>query len=151
MTISWPSFSLSYLQQWETCLCPSMTTLWPLKIRLMTRGRGGLVVSSSTCSVRGPRFESHHGQLCVYRDGYCGRQPSARLCLTAVPRSTQPCIPSRSLNRLPASARVRVGMSPLSGGRQHSDPIWYVSLHSGKARLPTKGKPLYHICFCFLL
>jgi len=32
-------------------------------------------------------------------------------------RSTQPCIPSGSLNRVPASAGVRAGMSPLSGGR----------------------------------
>jgi len=32
-------------------------------------------------------------------------------------RSTQPCIPPESLNRVPASARVKAGMSPLSGGR----------------------------------
>ena len=32
-------------------------------------------------------------------------------------RSTQPCIPPGSLNRVPASAEVRAGMSPLSGGR----------------------------------
>jgi len=32
-------------------------------------------------------------------------------------RSTQPCIPPGSLNRVPASAVVRVGMSPLPGGR----------------------------------
>ena len=32
-------------------------------------------------------------------------------------RSIQPCIPPRSLNRVPASAGVKVGMSPLSGGR----------------------------------
>jgi len=32
-------------------------------------------------------------------------------------RSTQPCIPSGSLNRVPASAGVRAGMSPLPGGR----------------------------------
>jgi len=36
---------------------------------------------------------------------------------TAVPKSTKPCIPSSSLNRVPALARVRVGMSPLLGGR----------------------------------
>ena len=33
------------------------------------------------------------------------------------PRSTQPCIPPGSLNRVPASAGVRAGMSPLPGGR----------------------------------
>ena len=32
-------------------------------------------------------------------------------------RSTQPCIPPGSLNRAPASAGVRAGMSPLPGGR----------------------------------
>ena len=32
-------------------------------------------------------------------------------------RSTQPCIPPGSLNRVPALAAVRVGMSPLPGGR----------------------------------
>jgi len=32
-------------------------------------------------------------------------------------RSTQPCIPTGSLNRAPASAGVRAGMSPLPGGR----------------------------------
>ena len=34
-------------------------------------------------------------------------------------RSTQPCIPPRLLNRVPASTKVKVGISPLSGGRQH--------------------------------
>ena len=34
-----------------------------------------------------------------------------------VTRSTQPCIPPGSLNRVPASAGVRAGMSPLPGGR----------------------------------
>jgi len=32
-------------------------------------------------------------------------------------RSTQPCIPQGSLNGVPASAGVKGGMSPLSGGR----------------------------------
>jgi len=32
-----------------------------------------------------------------------------------VPRSTQPCIPSGSLNRVPASAGVKAGKSPLPG------------------------------------
>jgi len=39
------------------------------------------------------------------------------LRLTAMPRSTQPCIDSGSLNRVPASDGVRAGMSPLPGGR----------------------------------
>jgi len=32
-------------------------------------------------------------------------------------RSTQPCIPPGSLNRVSASAGVKAGMSPLPGGR----------------------------------
>ena len=32
-------------------------------------------------------------------------------------RSTQPCIPPGSLNRVPTSAGVKAGMSPLPGGR----------------------------------
>jgi len=32
-------------------------------------------------------------------------------------RSTQPCIPPGSLNRVPASVGVKAGMSPLPGGR----------------------------------
>ena len=32
-------------------------------------------------------------------------------------RSTQPCIPPGLLNRVPASAEVKAGMSPLPGGR----------------------------------
>ena len=32
-------------------------------------------------------------------------------------RSTQPCIPPGSLNRVPASAAVTAGMPPLPGGR----------------------------------
>jgi len=43
-------------------------------------------------------------------------------------RSTQPCIPPGSLNRVPASAGVKAGMSPLPG-----DPIWHVSSRSGEA------------------
>jgi len=52
-------------------------------------------------------------------------QMSGGKCLTFVQgclkgvftRSTQPCIPPGSLNRVPASAGVRAGMSPLPGGR----------------------------------
>jgi len=43
-------------------------------------------------------------------------------------RSTRPCIPPGSLNRVPASAGVKAGISPLPG-----DPIWHVSSRSGEA------------------
>ena len=36
---------------------------------------------------------------------------------TTTTRSTQPCIPPGSLDRVPAAAGVRAGMSPLPGGR----------------------------------
>ena len=43
-------------------------------------------------------------------------------------RSTQP---PGSLNRVPASAGAKAGMSPLPGGR--CDPMWHVSSRSGEA------------------
>jgi len=66
------------------------------------------------------------------------------LRFSAVPRSTQSCITSGSLNRVPASAGIRAGMSPLP-----CDPICHVSTHSGKAALLTNGEPLY--CVYLLL
>ena len=62
------------------------------------------------------------------------------LCLTAVPWSTQPCIPSGSLNRVPASAKGK-GRNVTSAGWQVTlcDPIWPVSSHSSKGGLFTKG------------
>jgi len=46
----------------------------------------------------------------------CAGRPH-RAPYTRYTRSTQPCIPPGSLNRVPASAGVRAGMSPLPGGR----------------------------------
>jgi len=40
-----------------------------------------------------------------------------KLFTPIVSRSTQPCIPSGSLNRVPALAGVKAGKSPLPGGR----------------------------------
>jgi len=40
-----------------------------------------------------------------------------KLFAPSVPESTQPCIPSGLLNRVPASAGVKAGKSPLPGGR----------------------------------
>jgi len=40
-----------------------------------------------------------------------------KLFTPSVPGSTQPCIPSGSLNRVPASAEIKAGKSPLPGGR----------------------------------
>ena len=53
-------------------------------------------------------------------------------------RSTQPCIPPGSLNRVPASAGVKGG-NITSVGLQVTlfDPIWHVSSRSGAATLRT--------------
>jgi len=45
----------------------------------------------------------------------CGVKPSGLICMST--RSTQPCISPGSLNQVPASAGVKAGRSPLSGGR----------------------------------
>jgi len=50
--------------------------------------------------------------LCLDIEGT--RTPTPR---TPISRSTQPCIPPGSLNRVPASAGVRAGVSSLPGGR----------------------------------
>ena len=55
---------------------------------------------------------------------------------TAVPRSTQPCIPPRLLNRAPASAGGKGGNVTSVGWRVTlCDPIWHVSSCSGVAML----------------
>jgi len=50
-------------------------------------------------------------------------------------RSTQPCIPLGSLNRLPALISWGTGGNVTSAGWQVTlcDPIWYVSSRSGEA------------------
>jgi len=75
-------------------------------------GRSGRVVSATDCRVRGPRFESHRWRLCLSRQPL--RYTALGTC-TAVPRSTQLCIPPGPLNRVPASARVKTRISPLPG------------------------------------
>ena len=72
------------------------------------------------------------------------------LCLAAVLRLTLPCIPSGSLNQVPASAGGKDG-NVTSAGWQVTlcDPIWHVSSRSGEAVLLTKGEPLY--CVYLLL
>ena len=45
-----------------------------------------------------------------------GYRPTISVCNKPT-RSTQPCIPAGSLNRVPAAAGVKAGMSSLSGGR----------------------------------
>jgi len=54
---------------------------------------------------------------CVYSDGYCDMQPWARAapyCSAYVNSALRPC--AGSLNRVPASAGIRAGMSSLPGG-----------------------------------
>ena len=62
-------------------------------------------------------------------------------------RSTQPCIPPGSLNRV-ASAGLRAGMSPLPGGKATlCDPMWHVSSCSSVATLRTA----IHLLLTYLL
>jgi len=70
---------------------------------------GGRVVSVPDSASEEHGFESQSRR---YRVAFLGK-----LFTPIVPRSTQPCIPSGSLNRVPASAGVKAGMSPLPGGR----------------------------------
>jgi len=46
-----------------TCLLPVLDDV----MFANNAGRSGLVVSASGCCVRGPRFESHSGRLCLSR------------------------------------------------------------------------------------
>ena len=73
------------------------------------------------------------------------------LCLAAVLRLTLPCIPSGSLNQLPASAGGKDG-NVTSAGWQVTlyDPIWHVSSRSGEAVLLPKGEPLYFVYLLLL-
>jgi len=60
--------------------------------------------------------QSSIGNLYLFTTVICSLRHELRT-FTAMPRSTQPRIPSQSLNRVLASAVVRTGMSPLPGGR----------------------------------
>ena len=67
-------------------------------------------------------------------------------------QSTQPCIPSGSLNRVPASAGGKGGSVASAGWHVTlCDPTWQVSPSSGEAGLFTKSEPLYRVHFTYLL
>ena len=53
----------------------------------------------------------------VYLDGCPPSGGYTVLIFNKLTGSTQPCVPPGLLNRVPASAGVNAGMSPLSGGR----------------------------------
>jgi len=90
----WPTHSLACSE--AQCLCDH----WWL---------GGRVVSVPDSGSEEHGFES---QLRRFRVAVLGK-----LFTSIVPRPTQPCIPLGSLNRVPASAWVKAGKSPLPGGR----------------------------------
>jgi len=60
----------------------------------MVAGHSAPVVIAPDCGVRGPRFESHHRRLCLLRWLLQYAALGMGCIFTAVPRSTQPCIPS---------------------------------------------------------
>jgi len=68
-------------------------------------------------------------------------------------RSTQPCIPPDSLNRVPASAGVKAGWNVTSAGWQvtRCDPIWHVSSSSGVATSVSELLVCYPCYFTLLL
>jgi len=75
--------------------------------------RGNVAVSAFACGVRGRRFDSHHGRLCLLR-----RPPRYAALGTGcapVSRSTQPNIPPGSLTRLPPSAELKGGNITYAG------------------------------------
>ena len=55
--------------------------------------------------------------LAVEQDAHRLARPASVPNHRHLHRSTQPCITPGSLNRVPASAGLRAGMSPLPGGR----------------------------------
>ena len=65
------------------------------------------------------RYTGGDGSHDVRPDHYASCSPSVNMSTWRLlyTRPTQPCIPPGSLNRVPASAGVRAGMSPLPGGR----------------------------------
>jgi len=73
------------------------------------RWLGGRVVSVPDSGSEEQGFESQSQR--------CRVTVLGKLFAPSVPKSTQPCIPSESLNRVPASAGVKAGKSPLLGGR----------------------------------
>jgi len=70
---------------------------------------GGRVVSVPDSGSEEHGFESQSRR--------CRVTVLGKLFTPIVRRSTQPCIPSGSLHRVPASAWVKAGKSPLPGGR----------------------------------
>jgi len=69
------------------------------------------------------------------RDGRCRVAVLGKLFTPIVPRSTQPCIPSGSLNRVPASLWVKGGKVTSAGWQVAlCDPIWYVISRSGEVK-----------------
>ena len=82
---------------------------------------------------RAARARNCRASVCLSHVHDSKPAPTVRL-----PRSTQPCIPPGSLNRVPASAGGKGG-NVTSAGWQVTlcDPMWHVSSRSGVATLRT--------------
>jgi len=109
---------INKLNTWFSCL-----------LQHSARKRGGLILQCPRAQThflgRGnftntiPGLSRSHGNPDYYSYCYhaiCKRVNTISVCNKPT-RSTQLCIPPGSLNRVPASAGVRTGMSALSGGR----------------------------------
>ena len=82
---------------------------WPVCLCLSVR-RVGVVVSALDSHPGGPG--SSPASAAAQTRNILGQDVHSHVL-----RSTQPCILPGSLNRVPASAGVKAGMSPLPGGR----------------------------------
>jgi len=79
-----------------------------------------------------------HGQTLAHTHTHPFNGPLSGTTWSTTTRSTQPCIPPGSLNRVPASAGVRAGT--VTSARWQvtlCDPMWHVSSRSGVATLRT--------------
>jgi len=76
-----------------------------------------IIFDRSLCALMYPHGRSAGLMPTEARGNYLPELPYLRETKDLCPTSTQPCIPPGSLNRVPASAGVRAGMSPLPGGR----------------------------------
>jgi len=108
----------------EGCSSTAMCTVAPFyakqsscRVATLAAGRSGLVARASNCGVRPPTFNlTADGLVMFIMMATAIRSLGHELhTFTLVPRSTQPCFPPGSLNRVPALA----GMSLLPGGRLH--------------------------------
>ena len=111
-----------------------------IKIYAAHKSRGSSSYRSISDARARPQQQTRRPQLLLSIDGTDRRTERTRPFYDS--RSTQPCIPPGSLNRVPASAGVRAGMLQVT----LCDLMWHVSSRSGVATLRTAIGP--YTCYC---